>query len=352
MLRMDENMPFLLRYENVAWYDEGKVRILDRRVFPELRFVECRTYREVRQAVADMVTQSTGPYAAVAMGMVLAVKESENLSVGEREAYLRRAADELAHARPTTSNRYALITNTCLEAALSALESGRNPIEATFERAVETMNERYSRMQLVGDELLKLIPEGGTILTQCYGETIIGTLIRAARRENKSFRVYCAETRPYMQGARLTSACFAEMGFDTTVATDNMIAYAMQHEGIDLFTSAADCITLDGHVANKVGTLQIAILAKYFGLPYYVTGAPDAGKHTDADIVIEMRDPGQVLNYRGICTTVDGVKAIYPAFDITPPHLISGVVTDKGVYVPYLLESYFDSEHSRDSFLV
>ena len=137
-----------------------------------------------------------------------------------------------------------------------------------------------------------------------------------------------------MQGARLTSACFAEMGFDTTVATDNMIAYAMQHEGVDLFTSAADCITLDGHVANKVGTLQIAILAKYFGLPYYVTGAPDAGKRGADDIVIEMRDPGQVLSYRGIRTTVDGVKAIYPAFDVTPPHLISGVVTDKGVYVP------------------
>ena len=77
-----------------------------------------------------------------------------------------------------------------------------------------------------------------------------------------------------------------------------MIAYAMQHEGVDLFTSAADCITLDGHVANKVGTLQIAILAKYFGLPYYVTGAPDAGKRGADDIVIEMRDPGQVLSYR------------------------------------------------------
>ena len=86
MHRMDDNMPFLLRYENVAWYDSGKVRILDRRVFPEVHFVECSTYREVRQAVADMVTQSTGPYAAVAMGMVLAAKQSENLGVGERDA--------------------------------------------------------------------------------------------------------------------------------------------------------------------------------------------------------------------------------------------------------------------------
>ena len=176
MHRMDDNMPFLLRYENVAWYDSGKVRILDRRAF-----------REVRQAVADMVTQSTGPYAAVAMGMVLAAKQSENLGVGEREAFLRLAADELAHARPTTSNRYALITGKCLEAGLYALKAGRDPVSDIFDCALETMNERYGRMQLVGDELLKLIPEGGTILTQCYGETIIGTLIRAAKREGKSF---------------------------------------------------------------------------------------------------------------------------------------------------------------------
>lgn len=352
MDKMDRNMPFLLKYENVAWYDNGIVRILDRRVFPERRYVECSTYQQVRQAVADMVTQSTGPYAAVAMGMVLAARQSEGLGVGEREDYLRRAADELAHARPTTANRYALITVKCAAAGIAALEAGIDPVAAVFDCAVGTMNERYSRMQLVGDELLKLIPEGGTILTQCYGETIIGTLIRAALREGKSFRVICAETRPYMQGARLTSACFAEMGFDTTVVTDNMIAYAMEHEGIDLFTSAADCITCDGHVANKVGTLQIAILAKYFGLPYYVTGAPDAGKRSADDIVIEMRNPEQVLNYRGIRTTIDGVKAVYPAFDITPPHLISGVVTDKGVYVPYLLDTYFESASEKNSFLV
>ena len=119
-----------------------------------------------------------------------------------------------------------------------------------------------------------MIPQGGTILTQCFGETIIGTVIRAARRQNKDFKVFCAETRPYLQGARLTSDCFAQMGFDTTVITDNMVAYAMEREGIDLFTSAADTIARDGHIANKIGTFQIAILAKYFGIPYYVTGIP------------------------------------------------------------------------------
>ena len=164
------------------------------------------------------------------------------------------------------------------------------------------------------------------------------------RDRNKTFRAYCAETRPYLQGARLTSSCFAQMGIDTTVLTDNMIAYAMEREGIDLFTSAADSIAWDGHIANKIGTFQIAILAKYFGVPYYVTGIPDREKRTKDDIVIEMRDPAQVLSYRGIPNTLPGVKAIYPSFDVVPPHLISGVVTDKGVYVPYLLGNYFDSD--------
>ena len=199
-------------------------------------------------------------------------------------------------------------------------------------------------MQTVGDHLAELIPQGGTILTQCFGETIIGTVIRAARRQNKDFKVFCAETRPYLQGARLTSGCFAQMGFDTTVITDNMVAYVMEREGIDLFTSAADTIARDGHIANKIGTFQIAILAKYFGIPYYVTGIPDQDKHSKDDIVIEMRDPQQVLSYRGIPNTVPEVKAIYPSFDVVPPHLISGVVTDKGVYVPYLLDHYFHSD--------
>ena len=345
MDRMDQNMPFLLKYENVAWYDHGKVRILDRRVFPtEVRFVECESYQEVAQAIADMVTQSAGPYTAVGMGMALAAWQVRGAPKENQIAFLRKAAHDLAHARPTTANRYGQITYRAAELAEAALESGRDPIEAIVESTVESLNRRYNTMQVVGNYLAELIPQGGSILTQCFGETIIGTVIRAAREQGKDFRVYCAETRPYLQGARLTSSCFAEMGFETTVLTDNMIAYAMQHEDLSLVTSAADSIARDGHIANKIGTFQIAILAKYFGIPYYVTGIPDRDKHTKEDIVIEMRDPEQVLRYRGIPNCLPQVKAIYPSFDIVPPHLISGAVTDKGIFVPYLLDRYFDSE--------
>ena len=316
MERMDQGMPFLLKYENVAWYENGSVRILDRRVFPtEVRFVECRDYREVVQAIADMVTQSAGPYTAVGMGMALAAWQVRGESKEKQTAFLRQAAWDLAHARPTTANRYGQITFRAAELAEQALEEGHDPIEAIVDSTVESLNRRYSTMQIVGNELAELIPAGGSILTQCFGETIIGTVIRAARESGKDFRVYCAETRPYLQGARLTSSCFAEMGFETTVLTD-----------------------------NKIGTFQIAILAKYFGVPYYVTGIPDSDKHTRDDIVIEMRDPEQVLRYRGIANCLPSVRAIYPSFDVVPPHLISGVVTDKGVYVPYLLDRYFDSE--------
>ena len=345
MERNDQNMPFLLRYENVAWYDGGKVRILDRRVYPtEVRFVECETYQQVAQAIADMVTQSAGPYTAVGMGMALAAWQIRGETKEKQIAFLRQAAYDLAHARPTTANRYGQITFRAADLAETALDAGKDPIDAIVASTVDSLNRRYSTMQIVGDYLADLIPSGGSILTQCFGETIIGTVIRAARERGKDFRVYCAETRPYLQGARLTSSCFAEMGFETTVLTDNMIAYAMQNEGIDLFTSAADSIAHDGYIANKIGTFQIAILAKYFGIPYYVTGIPDRDKRTKDDIVIEMRDPEQVLRYRGIQNCLPQVHAIYPSFDIVPPHLISGAVTDKGVYVPYLLDNYFKTE--------
>ena len=345
MERMDNNMPFLLRYENVAWYEDGKVRILDRRAYPtEVKFVVCTDYREVVQAIADMVTQSAGPYTAVGMGMALAAWQIRSETKEKQIAFLRQAASDLAHARPTTANRYGQITYRAAELAEAALEAGEDPVQVIVASTVESLNRRYGTMQTVGNTLAAMIPSGGSILTQCFGETIIGTVIRAARETGKNFRVFCAETRPYLQGARLTSSCFAEMGFDTTVLTDNMIAYAMQHEDISLFTSAADTIARDGYIANKIGTFQIAILAKYFGIPYYVTGIPDREKHSREDIVIEMRNPEKVLCYRGVPNCLPQVKAIYPSFDVVPPHLISGIVTDQGVFDPTLINSYFDRE--------
>lgn len=344
MERCDNDMPFLLKYEHVAWYEDGRVYILDRRVFPaEIKFVECTTYKEVAKCITDMVTQSTGPYTAVGMGMALAAYECKDMPEAEQESFLRQASYDLAHSRLTAAHRYGKVTGHCLDAALKALKEGRSTVEACFDRTIESLNRRYSTMQIVGDYLADIIPEGGTILTQCFGETIIATVMRAAKKKNKTFKAICAETRPFFQGARLTASCFAEMGIDTTVITDNMAAWAMESGKVDMFTSACDAMALDGYIANKIGSFQIAILSKYFGIPYYVTGLPDAGKKTMKDIEIEMRDPEDVLKAEGPRHCMKEVKGLYPAFDIVPPHLITGLVTDKGVYVPELISHYYDT---------
>ena len=145
MERRDQNMPFLLRYENVAWYENGKVRILDRRVYPtEVRFVECATYQEVAQAIADMVTQSAGPYTAVGMGMALAAWQVRGEGKETQVSFLRQAAHDLAHARPTTANRYGQITYRAADLAQAALEAGEDPIDAIVASTVESLNRRRS----------------------------------------------------------------------------------------------------------------------------------------------------------------------------------------------------------------
>ena len=309
--------------------------------------MECKDYREVVQAIRDMVTQSAGPYTAAGMGMALAAWQIRNADQKEQKEFLKTAAEDIATARITTANRYRVITSGCLQAAYAAIDRGENAVEAIIQRTLESLNRRYATMEKVAEYLVDQIPEKGRVLTQCFGETIVGMMCRVAQRRNRQVEFYHAETRPYLQGARLTSSVCHEMGFSSTVITDNMVAYAMENKGISLFTSAADTIAGDGHIANKVGTMQIAILAKYFHIPYFVTGIPDADKRSKADIIIEERDPQQVLCYRGINNTLPGVQAIYPSFDITPPYLIDGVITDKGVYSAYDVAAYFEEDVSQ-----
>ncbi len=344
MDRADRGLAFMLQYENVAWYENGTVRILDRRVYPtQLRFVTCHSHCEVAQAIRDMVTQSAGPFTAAAMGMALAAWECRDKAREDQLSYLSQAADTLSTARPTTVGRMRLITGGCLLAAQRALEAGENPARAIVDHTVAANNRRYRKVEKMAQYLVEKFPNKGKILTQCFAETIVGMMLKVARHEGKELKLFCAETRPYFQGARLTATVCQEMGFDTTVITDNMPAFVMEKEGIDVFTSAADAICLDGHVVNKVGTFQIAIAANYMGIPYYVSGAPDAGHNSRGDIVIEMRDPNFTLQAMGVPTTAPGVKGYYPAFDITPPNLVTGVVTDQGIYTPQDLHRYFET---------
>ncbi|MCI8479992.1 MAG: S-methyl-5-thioribose-1-phosphate isomerase [Oscillibacter sp.] len=347
MVRADEGVGFLLRYENVAWYEDGAVQILDRRIYPiRVEYVTCTRHEEVAQAIADMVTQSGGPFLAAAMGMALAAWEVREKPEADILSHLEKAAYTLSHARPTTSAKMERVTAQAMDAARQALAEGRSGaslVEALRENALRQINENYIRYTAVGKLLADKIPQNGTIMTQCFAETVVGTLLRECRDRGNAVKVICPETRPYFQGARLTASVARDMGFDVTVVTDNMPAYVMEKKHVDLFTSAADVITLDGHIVNKVGTFQIALAARYWGIPYFVTGSPNPSHPDMSSVVIEERDPALAMDALGTRTTLEGVKGYYPAFDVTPPKLCDGVVTEKGIFSPFDLKRYFES---------
>jgi len=347
MVRADEGVGFLLRYENVAWYEDGAVRILDRRIYPiRTEYVVCKRHEEVARAIADMVTQSGGPFLAAAMGMALAACEVKDAPEAEILAHLERAAYTLSHARPTTAAKMGRVTERAMNAARRALAEGRTGlalVEALRQNAVAQVNENYVRYTAIGRLLADKIPQNGTIMTQCFAETVVGTLLRECRERGNPVKVICPETRPYFQGARLTASVARDMGFDVTVITDNMPGCALKEKHVDLFTSAADVITMDGHIVNKVGTFQIALAASYWNVPYYVTGSPNPSHPDMSSVVIEERDPLLVMDAMGTRTTMEGVKGWYPAFDVTPPKLCDGVVTEKGIFSPFDLRRYFEA---------
>jgi len=341
MERQDRDLAFMLRFENVAWYEDGKVRILDRRVYPaRVEYVTCSTYGEVIEAIRAMVTQSGGPYVAAGMGMALAARQLE-ASGGDFDEGIRKASWEISHARPTTASKMAAVTEACVAAALEARAAGAAADEAIFLHSVDAVNRRYARSAATASYLVDQFPDGGTVMTQCFAETIVGMMLRECRTQGKTIKVICPETRPYFQGARLTASVVCDMGFDVTVITDNMPGYTMKAKKVDVFTSAADVICMDGHIVNKVGTFQIALAARYWGIPYFVTGSPNRGHATIDTVKIEERDEKDVLEAMGVRTAMKGVRGFYPAFDVTPPKLCDGVVTDKGIFSPYDLERYF-----------
>jgi len=175
-------------------------------------------------------------------------------------------------------------------------------------------------------------------------------MLWTAKNDGKTVYLIGCETRPYFQGARLTAQSAKELGIDFTLITDGMSAHLMSIGRIDKFVCAADRITLDGHITNKVGTLTHSIAAHHFGKPFYVLGydGPDPNTETGADIPIEERNSDEVFYARGetgtVRTAVHDIKGYYPAFDVTPPHLVSAICTDRGVFAPHAIRDYFTTE--------
>lgn len=347
-MQFDQDLAYMLQADHVARYEQGCVYILDRRIYPiRVEYVACRDHIEVRDALRNMVTQSAGPYTAAAMGMALAAYESRTLRGEERLSYLREAAYTISNARPTTVNRMAQVTQGALAIAEAAIDDPDLDLKIR-DYGIRSMKQRYDAIHTVAKHFMEVMPDTGTVMTQCFGETIIGMLAREIRKRGKDISFVCPETRPFLQGARFTASVLQDMGIDVTVITDNMVCAYMENVGVDIFTSAADSICMDGSIVNKVGTHQIAIVAKHFGVPYYATGIPDMDIENADAVTIEMRDPEESLSCHGIKHTLDGVKGWYPAFDITPPEAVTGIVTDLGIYAPEDLQRYKERKGEGD----
>jgi methylthioribose-1-phosphate isomerase len=319
------------------------VRILDRRVFPfEKTWVVCRTVEDVAKAIEDMVTQSSGPWFAAAGGMALAAQaaDREGGSEQSRRTAIHRYAERLKATRRTNNHIREVVTG-ILAVADEALDHGEDLTPAVTAAAVAAARRYDERSELLGRHAAPLVPDGATILTHCWAESYLTQTVAAVLESGKTISAICTETRPYLQGARLVAESLAEMGVPTRLITDGMPAHLMSRGDVDLFITAADRITMDGHVVNKVGTLQIALAAHALGVPYVaLVHAPDKHAATIDDVEMEDRNGDEVLFTLGHRTASTRVTGIYPAFDATPPQYVSAVATDRGRFSPRDLASY------------
>jgi len=337
-----EGLPFLVHPENVVWYEPGRVHILDRRVYPfETRFVSCESYGEVAGAITDMVTQSAGPAYTAAYGMVLAAHSVRDKPAEVMQETLQKAAGVLGNARPTNRNIFYAAT-ALLEVGEAAIADGTDVEHALLMAARQRIARDYEFARVRGAYAAELIPDGGTFLSHCWPETPLVYAALLAREQGKEISAFCSETRPYLQGARLTADAMIGLGLPTTVLTDGMQAHAMSQGEISLVLTGADRVTMAGHVVNKIGTLQAALSARHFDVPFYsFTRGPDPTSRTGDDVEIEMRSGDEVLNCLGVRTATADVAGYYPAFDITPPELVTGLITNDGVVAPADLEAAF-----------
>ncbi len=332
-------------------YDEAEraVIVLNRRKYPfATEYVTLRTVEEVATAIEDMTVQGGPPLAYVAgLGLAMAARDLE-ASVARQAAYLEQVAKRLLATRPTADDLHAIIPAT-LNVVLEALRESNDPFRAALGYVNSEIQRGNEVSQKCGQYAARLINDGDQILTHCIAGAALCWMLWTAKQSGKNITLVGCETRPYFQGARLTAASAQEMDIPFKLITDGMSAHLMSVGKLDKFICAADRITLDGHITNKIGTLQHAIAAHHFGKPFYVLGydGPDPKTETGADIPIEERNPDEIFYARGeagtVRTAIHGIGGYYPAFDITPPHLISAICTDRGIFAPHAVRDYFEA---------
>ncbi len=338
-----------LRIRPLEWVedDEGpRFRWLDTRLIPwEEVYRETRDYRRVAKAIVDMEIRGAPAIGvAAAYGLALAAVYSRAERLEDLMAELEEARRVLASTRPTAFNLFWAL-HRVMERAREAAGKGRDAaVRAVVEEAKRIHVEDVETNIRLGRIGAKLIEDGDTILTHCNAGALAtagyGTaegVMRAAVEEGKRIRVIATETRPLLQGARLTVWELMKEGIEVKLITDNMVGYVMYRGLVDKVVVGADRITADGYVANKIGTYMIATMAYRHGIPFYVAAPSstfDLSLQGDA-IPIEERSPDEVRTILGKLTiTVPSVPVYNPAFDITPPELVTAIINEKGIITP------------------
>ena len=328
--------------QTLEWTDHG-VRFIDQRKLPtEETYITCKTYEQVADAIQTMVVRGAPAIGvAAAMGIALGIKDSKAETISDLKLELDEICDVIGKTRPTAVNLFWAIRR--MQEKLERLRD--HPIaqikQELIEEAKRMHAEDIAANQAMGRHGATLMPSTGGVLTHCnagalatagYG-TALG-VIRAAVEQGKKIHVFADETRPFLQGSRLTAWELMKDGIPTTVISDNM-AGAMMHQGkIGAIVVGADRIAANGDVANKIGTYTVAVLAKENGIPFYVA-APlstiDLACANGSKIPIEQRNRMEVTHIGGKQMTPDGVSIENPAFDVTPAKYVTAIVTERGI---------------------
>jgi len=337
----------------VEWKD-GTVRMLDQAQLPEnVVFLDCRDYRMVAQAIRELrVRGAPAIGVTAAMGVALGAKAIQSDKFDEFSKSVHEICDELASTRPTAVNLFWAIER--MKQTLAACRG--IPVEEGKRRLVEEsqriLDEDIAMNRAMGRHGAALVNDGQTILTHCnagalatagYG-TALG-VVRAAWEQGKKIRVIADETRPVLQGARLTAWELMQDGIPVTLITDNMAGALMRQGAVHLCIVGADRIAANGDVANKIGTYSVAVLAKAHGIPFYVAAPSstiDLSTPSGDQIPIEQRQAGEVTSMCGKATVAPaGVSVLNPAFDVTPAAYVTAIITERGVFKPGELAERF-----------
>ena len=334
--------------KTVEWTDEG-VRMIDQRLLPnEEKYLTLRSSAEVAEAIKQMVVRGAPAIGvSAAMGIALGTKQSVGTSVEDLQYDFDYFCEEMSQTRPTAVNLFWAIERMRGRFRRErAAGADADTIKAALvEEARQIFREDVESNRALGRFGGELIPDGATVLTHCnagalatagdYG-TALG-VVRGARDMGKRVAVIADETRPFLQGARLTAWELAKDSIPVTVITDNMAGHVMKQGKVDSVVVGADRIAANGDTANKVGTYMVAVLARQHDVPFYVA-APvstvDLSLATGERIPIEERDPREVTHIREHRLTPEGVPIHNPAFDVTPHEFIAAIITDKGVARP------------------